>query len=75
VVLDRNIGTDLEMMGSGEIVGSEYFKIAPTPQQIAVMIAKVQDVRRVRGLEPKTILMPHVFGTCPFYDNGFVLSK
>lgn len=68
--LQHSIGTDLELMGSGETIGEEYWQAAPTPQQVAEMIGKVQMVRAEYGLEPATVLMPHVFGSCPFYDKG-----
>lgn len=72
--LEHGIGTDLEMMGSGETVGEEYWKEAPTPAQVAGMIRKVQEVREEFGLSPATVLMPHVFGSCPFYDKGLYFA-
>lgn len=68
--LKNNIGTDLELMGSGEPIDDGYWKIAPTPQQIAQLIPKIQKVRQDFGLEPAEVLMPHLFGSCPFYDAG-----
>ncbi|MCX6791079.1 MAG: 4Fe-4S cluster-binding domain-containing protein [Candidatus Gribaldobacteria bacterium] len=68
--LGRNIGTDLELMGSGEAIGQDYWQIAPTIQQIIEMIKEVQAVRGEFGLEPAEVLMPHIFGACPFYDKG-----
>lgn len=72
--LERNIGTDLELMSSGEAVGPEYWQVAPTPRQIAEMIKKVQQVRQEFALEPAEVLMPHVFGACPFYDKGLYFA-
>lgn len=72
--LERNIGTDLEIMGSGETVGEDYWKAAPTPRQIAMMIGRVQKVREEFGLDPAEVLMPHVFGSCPFYDKGLYFA-
>lgn len=72
--LENNIGTDLEMMGSGEIIDQKYWSIAATPQQIAVMINEVQKIRCDFGLEPAEVLMPHVFGACPFYDKGLYFA-
>ncbi len=68
--LRHGIGTDLEMMGSGETVGADYWETAPAPEQIAEMIRQVQAVRAEYGLGPATVLMPHIFGSCPFYDKG-----
>lgn len=72
--LERNIGTDLELMGSGEAVGPDYWQMAPAPQQIAGMIKKVQAVREEFGLEQAEVLMPHIFGACPFYDKGLYFA-
>ncbi|MCF7846636.1 MAG: radical SAM protein [Candidatus Gracilibacteria bacterium] len=68
--LENDIGTDLELMGSGEPIDKNYWKIAPTPQMLATMIKKIQTVREGFGLEKKEVLMPHVFGSCPFFDKG-----
>lgn len=72
--LERNIGTDLELMGSGEAVGEQYWRIAPTQKQIAKMIQQIQAVRQEFGLQPAEVLMPHVFGSCPFYDKGLYFA-
>lgn len=68
--LENNIGTDLELMGSGEAITEDYWKIAPTPQEVARLIPKIQKIRQDFGLEPAEVLMPHIFGSCPFYDAG-----
>jgi len=68
--LAHNIGTDLEMMGSGETIDDDYWETAPTPQQVATMIEQIQAVRVKFGLDRMTVLMPHIFGSCPFYDKG-----
>lgn len=72
--LERELGIDLEMMGSGEEITSEYWKIAPTPQQVSAMIKAVQLVRKEFGLPPAEVLMPHIFGACPFYDKGLYFA-
>lgn len=72
--LEQKIGTDLELMGSGEPIGSDYWRIAPTPEQLADMIRKIQIVRKEFGLEEAEVLMPHVFGSCPFYDKGLYFA-
>ncbi len=68
--LEHNIGTDLELMGSGEPINEEYWRVAPRPSEIAEMIVKIQEVRKSFDLEKLEVLMPHVFGSCPFYDKG-----
>lgn len=68
--LKKEIGTDLELMGSGEPIDDKYWAIAPTPREIAALVPKIQSVRREFGLEPAEVLMPHLFGSCPFYDAG-----
>ncbi len=72
--LKRGVGTDIELMGSGEGVDEEYWRVAPTPQQIALMIRQVQAVRSEFGLGKAEVLMPHVFGSCPFYDKGLYFA-
>ncbi|MBU0612522.1 4Fe-4S cluster-binding domain-containing protein [Patescibacteria group bacterium] len=72
--LEQGIGTDLELMGSGEPIGPDYWQVAPTPQQLAVMIRKIQSVRIEFGLDEAEVLMPHVFGSCPFYDKGLYFA-
>ncbi len=72
--LMENIGTDLELMGSGEEVGEGYWKVAPTPEQIARMIEEIQKIRQQYGLEPAEVLMPHVFGACPFNTKGLYFA-
>lgn len=72
--IKRKIGTDLELLASGEAISSDYWKIAPKPQEIAKMIILVQEVRREFGLDPAEVLMPHVFGSCPFYDKGLYFA-
>jgi radical SAM protein with 4Fe4S-binding SPASM domain len=72
--LQNNVGTDLELMGSGEAIDENYWKIAPTPNQIAKMIHEIQEVRKEFNLEPAKVLMPHVFGSCPFYDKGLYFA-
>jgi radical SAM protein with 4Fe4S-binding SPASM domain len=72
--LKNEIGTDLELMGSGEKINENYWSIAPTAEQIKEMILKVQVVRKKFNLEPAKVLMPHVFGSCPFYDKGLYFA-
>jgi len=72
--LDQGVGVDLELMGSGEAPGPDYWQVAPTARQIAEMISRVQLVRQAKGLDPAEVLMPHVFGSCPFYDKGLYFA-
>lgn len=72
--LKNNIGTDLELMGSGEKIGPDYWQLAPSPQEIAAMIGEIQKVRQEFNLEPAEVLMPHVFGSCPFFDKGLYFA-
>lgn len=77
----RGIGVDLELMGSGEPIGEGYWQVAPTPQELAIMIRLLEQrgndlVQLNQCLWPEfdnpvdRLLMPHVFGSCPFYDKG-----
>jgi radical SAM protein with 4Fe4S-binding SPASM domain len=72
--LSREIGTDLELMASGEKIDSKYWAIAPSPEDIVQMIVQVQGVRTRFNLPPADVLMPHVFGSCPFYDKGLYFA-
>jgi len=72
--LKRNVGTDLELMGSGEAIGPNYWEIAPNQKELALMIKRVQEVRQEFDLAPAEVLMPHVFGSCPFYDKGLYFA-
>lgn len=82
----RGIGVDLELMGSGEPVGPEYFAVAPNARELAALI---EDLERQGQAWPETsaadcppefrqpradLLMPHVFGTCPFFDKGLYFA-
>ena len=68
--LENEVGVDLELMGSGEPITEEYWRLAPGPEEIAGLITKIQAVRAEYGLPPAEVLMPHLFGSCPFYDAG-----
>jgi len=127
----NNIGIDLELMASGETVGPDYFKVAPTAKEIADLVIEIErrgkefitqtfdpmphypiphqlegargkiftkqedadlliEIERIdkeyrtqtEGLTTEydipdqfrntrgKVLMPHLFGSCPFYDKG-----
>ncbi|MDD5039672.1 MAG: hypothetical protein PHY34_00815 [Patescibacteria group bacterium] len=72
--LQHGVGTDLELMASGEPIDQEYFRIAPNPEELAAMIQNVQAVRAECGLPEADVLMPHVFGACPFFDKGLYFA-
>jgi radical SAM protein with 4Fe4S-binding SPASM domain len=77
----RGIGVDLELMGSGEPINADYWKVAPTPQELAQIIRQLdQQGKEMISVNDclwpefdnpvNRLLMPHVFGSCPFYDKG-----
>lgn len=83
----RGIGVDLELMGSGEPIGPDYFEVAPTPQELAELIRRLEAIgfeqSSANGAEdcfPEfrnphgNMLMPHLFGACPFYDKGLYFA-
>ncbi len=81
----RSIGVDLELMGSGEPIGPDYFDIAPTAQELADLVRELEQRGRSwpaeLGLQPpefsqpkEKLLMPHLFGACPFYDHGLYFA-
>jgi len=86
----QNIGVDLELMASGEPIGPEYFEVAPTPEELADLIRILEqqglDYHRTYatslddGIWPEfdnprqRVLMPHLFGSCPFYDKGLYFA-
>ncbi|MBI5222344.1 MAG: hypothetical protein HY980_02500, partial [Candidatus Magasanikbacteria bacterium] len=81
---------DLELMASGEATDQKYFEVAPSPQDIANLLKLLEqegiDYMRSSamamddGLWPefsfptKKFLMPHLFGSCPFYDKGLYFA-
>src|SRR3989338_3088975 len=73
----RGIGFDLEVMGCGEPLGEDYFRIAPTPAELAALVREFEkrpeDLPEFRGTEGK-LLMPHMFGACRFFDNGMYFA-
>ncbi|MDO8469316.1 MAG: radical SAM protein [Candidatus Peribacter sp.] len=75
----RGIGVDLELMGSGEPISPEYFVVAPTAQELADLIRELKK-RGEQTAIPEfcdpvgKLLMPHVFGSCPFYDKGLYFA-
>lgn len=68
--LDLGFKPDIELMGNGEIANWGYFALAPTIEQVRWIMAQIKDIRERRGLEPVTFLMPHITGSCPFYDTA-----
>jgi len=72
--LENDVGTDLELMGSGEGVDDEYFARALDRYELLELISQIQEVRARHKLPPAEVLMPHVFGSCPFFDKGLYFA-
>jgi len=72
--LENGIGTDVELLASGEKIADSYWEIAPDPKEIAEMINGIQRIRKSFGLEPFEVLLPHVFGSCRFFDRGLYFA-
>lgn len=85
----REIGVDLELMGSGEPIGPDYFEVAPTPRELAALIQRLEAIGKEHiqshasgdkdcfpeFRNPKDrLLMPHLFGACPFFDKGLYFA-
>lgn len=85
----REIGVDMELMGSGEAVGPKYWELAPTAEELAEMVRQLDTQGREYRQSFATasdsvypefdrpidkLLMPHIFGSCPFYDKGLYFA-
>lgn len=68
--LDLGFKPDIELMGNGETANWGYFALAPTIEQVRWIMGQIKGIREKRELEPITFLMPHVTGSCPFYDTA-----
>ena len=68
--LDLGFKPDIEIMGNGEKADWGYFALAPTIEQVRWIMDQIRGIRDRRGREPMTFLMPHVTGSCPFYDTA-----
>jgi len=68
--LDVGFKPDLELMGNGEKANWGYFALAPTINQVRWIMKQIKEIREKRNLEPITFLMPHITGSCPFYDTA-----
>jgi radical SAM protein with 4Fe4S-binding SPASM domain len=62
--LVNDVTPDLELMSSGCGIDDEYFDLAPTPQELAQIIEKIQEIRIELGLPVIPVLMPHIFKAC-----------
>lgn len=78
---ERGLGVDLELMGCGEPIGPEYFTVAPTAKELAGLIRELASQgQKMKNPSPEfdnptnKLLMPHVFGSCPFYDKGLYFA-
>lgn len=68
--LDLDFRPDIELMGNGETANWGYFALAPSIEQVKWIMAEIKKIREKRGLDPVTFLMPHITGSCPFYDTA-----
>lgn len=68
--LTQGIDPDVELLGCGEGLTQKYWKIGPSPVQLAEMIRQIKKVRSEFGLENGEVLMPHIFGACRFFESG-----
>ncbi|PIU57823.1 MAG: hypothetical protein COS89_03565, partial [Deltaproteobacteria bacterium CG07_land_8_20_14_0_80_38_7] len=68
--LERNINSDVELLGCGDGLNPEYWKMGPKPQEIATMIKRIQGVRQEFGMPNAEVIMPHIFGPCRFFESG-----
>jgi len=70
----NNIGFDLELMGCGEKIDEKYWKIAPTPQQLAEIVRNILNFNEENNFEKLEVVSPHIFGSCPFFDKGLYFA-
>jgi radical SAM protein with 4Fe4S-binding SPASM domain len=68
--LDAGFKPDIELMGNGEAASQGYFALAPTISQVRWIMDQIKIIRDKRDIEPITFLMPHITGSCPFYDTA-----
>lgn len=68
--LELGFKPDIELMGNGETADLRYFALAPSVDQVRWITDKIKRIRVRRRLEPITFLMPHITGSCPFYDTA-----
>lgn len=67
----RDIGVDVEIMACGEGTGDGYFHVAPTPQELTLL---VRDVLEEMGGQQTDLLMPHILSACRFFDSGLYFA-
>lgn len=68
--LDLGFKPDIELMGNGETANWKYFNLAPSIEQVRWIMAQIKGIRERRGLDQTNFLMPHITGSCPFYDTA-----
>ncbi|MDD4287780.1 MAG: hypothetical protein PHO20_02455 [Candidatus Peribacteraceae bacterium] len=73
----RGIGMDVEIMGSCVPLGPHYFEVAPTAQELADLVRTLMrtgDGSSGSILSVDQLLMPHMFGSCRFFDSGLYFA-
>jgi len=70
--LEKGIGADMEMLACGD--KKIDWSITPSREMVAQMIKDVQAVRKDFGLSDAEVLMPHIFGSCAFYNKGLYFA-
>ncbi|MBL7158879.1 SPASM domain-containing protein [Candidatus Microgenomates bacterium] len=68
--LDLGFKPDLELMGNGESANWKYFELAPKIPTIRWLMRQIEEAHAKRRLAKPEFLMPHVLGSCPFYDTA-----
>ncbi|MFH0863941.1 MAG: SPASM domain-containing protein [Candidatus Gottesmanbacteria bacterium] len=61
---------DVEITGNGQKDNWGFFAEAPSIEQIRSIMGQIKSVREKQGLEPITFLMPHITGSCSFFDTA-----
>ncbi|MFC1810740.1 radical SAM/SPASM domain-containing protein [Patescibacteria group bacterium] len=86
----NGIGLDLKLLAPGELIDSDYWDVAPTSQQLADFIRELERTGHewrhstARGRDEiippeftnprEKVLMPHLFGSRTFVDNGLYFA-
>ncbi len=68
--LDWGFQPDLELMGNGEPANWDYFGLAPKITTIRWLMEQIKEIHQEHGMSDPEFLMPHVVGSCPFYDTA-----
>jgi len=68
--LELGFKPDLELMGNGEPANWGYFDLAPTISQLRWLMTQIGEIHQKKELATPQFLMPHLLGSCPFYDTA-----